>query len=67
MYSRVGGKDWVIVDANIVAPHVLKDKNLFSSGFLFPWGQRKKKTEAIMVSKSTYFDFIESDFDVKGY
>jgi hypothetical protein len=55
------------VDADIKAPHVLATKNLFSSGFLFPWGQRKSKTEAILISKSSYVEFINSDFSVKGY
>jgi len=56
----------VQIDAKIVAPHVLKNSNIFTLGFLFPYGKNQKKTEAFVVKKSTIFKFIESDWKTES-
>jgi hypothetical protein len=56
----------VQIDAKIVAPHVLKKSNIFTAGFLFPYGRNQKKTEAFLVKKSTVFKFIDSDWKTES-
>ena len=64
--AQRGALNTVQIEAIIVAPHVLKKQNIFTVGFLFPYGKNQKRTEAFLVKKSTVFNFIASEWKTQS-
>lgn len=61
-----GKKNWITIAAKIKAPHILKNKNIFTAGFLFPWGQGLARTEAVIAKKSTFASWAKHNFKVRS-